>query len=53
MNNTFKRTKILATVGPAVMNPEKIDQMVEAGVNGFRLNCSHGTDEERATTVGV
>lgn len=52
MNNTFKRTKILATVGPAVMNPEKIDQMVEAGVNGFRLNCSHGTDEERHEQIG-
>lgn len=52
MNNTFKRTKILATVGPAVMNPEKIDQMVEVGVNGFRLNCSHGTDEERHEQIG-
>lgn len=52
MNNTFKRTKVLATVGPAVMNPEKIDQMVEAGVNGFRLNCSHGTDEERHEQIG-
>lgn len=52
MSNTFKRTKILATVGPAVMNPEKIDQMVEAGVNGFRLNCSHGTDEERHEQIG-
>ena len=52
MNNTFKRTKILATVGPAVMNSEKIDQMVEAGVNGFRLNCSHGTDEERHEQIG-
>ena len=34
------------------MNPEKIDQMVEAGVNGFRLNCSHGTDEERHEQIG-
>lgn len=43
----FKRTKILATLGPATSTPEKIEEMMSAGVNGFRLNFSHGSYEER------
>jgi pyruvate kinase len=47
MNILFKRTKILATIGPATNNPETIDDLIRAGVNGLRLNCSHGSNEER------
>lgn len=47
MSKLFKRTKILATVGPAVFDEDKIKEMVYAGVNGFRLNFSHGSYEER------
>lgn len=47
MSKLFKRTKILATVGPAVFGAEKVEEMIMAGVNGCRLNCSHGTNEER------
>lgn len=47
----FKRTKILATVGPAVNSPEKIADLLEAGVNGFRLNFSHGSHQERDTQI--
>ncbi len=36
----FKKTKIIATIGPA--SEEKIDQLMAAGVNGIRLNFSHG-----------
>ena len=43
----FKRTKILATLGPATNNPEMIEKLIEAGVNGIRLNFSHGSYEER------
>jgi pyruvate kinase len=43
----FKRTKIIATVGPATNNYESILAMIEAGANGLRLNFSHGTHEER------
>jgi pyruvate kinase len=43
----FKRAKILATVGPASDSYETLNDMLRAGVNGFRLNCSHGTNDER------
>ena len=39
-------TKILATLGPASNNEEKIGELIDAGVDGFRLNFSHGTHEE-------
>lgn len=47
MNTLFKRTKILATVGPATSTPEKITELITAGANGFRLNFSHGAHDER------
>lgn len=47
MSKLFKRTKILATIGPAVNSPEQIEDIIMAGVNGCRLNCSHGTNDER------
>jgi pyruvate kinase len=37
-----RRTKILATVGPASRMPAVLDQLIRAGVNVFRLNLSHG-----------
>ena len=40
-----KRTKILATIGPASDSQEKIEELIRAGVNVFRLNFSHGTHE--------
>ncbi|MBR6168973.1 pyruvate kinase [Candidatus Saccharibacteria bacterium] len=49
----FKRTKILATVGPSVFAEEKLKEMVYAGVNGFRLNFSHGTYEERDQQIAT
>ncbi len=42
----LKRTKIVATLGPATAQPEVIDQLIHAGVNVFRLNFSHGQPEE-------
>ena len=51
MSKLFKRTKILATIGPSVFGQEKIDEIIMAGVNGCRLNCSHGTNEEREEQI--
>ncbi len=47
MSKLFKRTKILATIGPSTNTKEKIEEVIMAGVNGCRLNCSHGSNEER------
>lgn len=47
MSRLFKRTKILATIGPATDSAEKIEEVIMAGANGCRLNCSHGSNEER------
>lgn len=46
MSVIFKRTKILASVGPPVDSYEKIEEMVKSGVNGFRLNFSHAKPED-------
>ncbi len=43
-----KRTKIVATVGPASDSPEQIEALIRAGVNVFRLNFSHGSYEYHA-----
>ena len=43
---SFKRTKIVATIGPASNTPQILEELMEAGVNMFRLNFSHGTHEE-------
>lgn len=51
MGIVFKRTKILATVGPATSTPEMIEQLMTAGVNGLRLNFSHGDYTERDNQI--
>ena len=38
----YRRSKIVATVGPASANQETIAQLIEAGVDVFRINMSHG-----------
>jgi len=42
----LRRTKIVATLGPACSDPKVLDKMLEAGVDVVRLNFSHGTAEE-------
>lgn len=48
---TFKRTKILATLGPATSSPEMVARLLEVGVNGIRLNFSHGDHSERTDQI--
>ena len=47
------RTKILATLGPSSNTEEKISALIEAGIDGFRLNFSHGTQEEHKRTYEI
>jgi pyruvate kinase len=48
-----RRTKIVATIGPACRDPETLARMVEAGLDVARLNFSHGSREEHAENVGL
>ena len=50
----LRRTKILATLGPATDDPKVMDEVIHAGVDVVRANLSHGTHDEhrvRADTV--
>ena len=46
-----RRTKIVATLGPASSSAEVLEQLLKAGVNVVRLNFSHGTQEMHRETV--
>ena len=47
----FKKTKIIATVGPSTNSYEAILELIMAGANGIRLNFSHGSYEERIEQI--
>lgn len=49
--HAYKRTKIVATVGPACNTYEKLLELVKAGVNVFRLNFSHGSHEDKGIII--
>ncbi len=46
-----RRTKIVATIGPSSASREVIGQLIEAGMDGARLNLSHGTQDDHARTA--
>ncbi|HSB39268.1 MAG TPA: pyruvate kinase [Gaiellaceae bacterium] len=46
MPEATRRTKIVATIGPACSTPETLKALVRAGVDGARLNLSHGTHDQ-------
>src|SRR5690554_1595357 len=46
-----RKTKIIATIGPATNTYEKLEQLYLAGVNAFRLNFSHGTHEDHLKII--
>ena len=47
----FRRTKIVATVGPASSSEEALAALMEAGADVFRLNFSHGSQEEKGVLI--
>ncbi len=46
-----RRTKIVATVGPACLKPGILRQLIEAGATTLRLNFSHGTQEDHQRSI--
>ncbi|MEM9776031.1 MAG: pyruvate kinase [Chloroflexota bacterium] len=53
MNYTNKRTKIVATIGPASRDPETIRKMIQSGMNVARINFSHGSQEDHMETISA
>ena len=48
-----RRTKIVATIGPATESPERIRELIQAGATTFRLNFSHGDHSEHAERIAT
>lgn len=47
----MKRAKIVATIGPASRSPERLRELMSAGMDVARVNMSHGTHETHAETI--
>ena len=47
----MNKAKILATIGPASRDPQVFEAMLAAGINGVRINMSHGTQDEKAADI--
>ncbi len=48
---SMRRTKIVCTIGPATASPDRIRDLIQAGMNVARLNFSHGAHEEHAQII--
>jgi pyruvate kinase len=46
-----RRTKIVATIGPASAGERMLSRLIEAGMDGARLNFSHGTHEDHRVSA--
>jgi pyruvate kinase len=49
----MRRTKIVATIGPATESPEMLRRLIAAGATTFRLNFSHGDHEDHAARIAT
>ena len=47
----MRRAKIVCTMGPAVDSPEKVRELIDAGMNMARLNLSHGGYSEHQASL--
>ena len=51
MTGHLRRTKIVATIGPSSATPQTLAALIQAGMDGARLNFSHGTQDDHARTA--
>ena len=49
----MRKTKIVATLGPATSSPEMIERLILSGMDVARLNFSHGTPEEHRERIRI
>jgi len=49
----FRKTKIVATIGPATSSKEMLKSIIDAGVNVCRINFSHGTHEDHEAVINT
>ena len=49
----LRRTKIVATLGPATDDPAVLDELIRTGLDVVRINLSHGTHEEHACRINM
>ena len=47
----MRRTKIVATLGPATDDPAMIERLIAVGVDCFRLNFSHGSQDDHLLRI--
>ncbi|MCP9928752.1 pyruvate kinase [Cyanobium sp. CH-040] len=52
-HDLMRRTKIVATIGPATESPERLRELIAAGASTFRLNFSHGDHSEHAARIAT
>ncbi|BET59729.1 pyruvate kinase [Geobacter sp. 60473] len=53
MDTLSRKTKIIATLGPVSSSPDMIRQLMDAGVDVFRLNFSHGSNDQRREVIAA
>jgi pyruvate kinase len=53
MDPLIRRTKIVATIGPASSSRETLEEMIQAGMNVARLNFSHGSYDDHARMIDL
>lgn len=51
LRHALRRTKIVATIGPATRDPQVLRSLIEAGATTLRLNFSHGTHEDHQASI--
>ncbi len=53
MTRSSRKTKIIATLGPASSSDAMIERLIQAGVDLFRLNFSHGSNEAKSEAIAL
>ena len=51
LRDSVRRTKIVATIGPATSSPEVLKALIEAGATTLRLNFSHGSHADHQRNI--